>query len=424
MQLHTGHAPEAYHPHGYCYLWNPTLLHTHLWSDLLIGLSYVVISLALAYLVHRVRRDIPFSVVFVAFGLFIITCGLTHFMEVWTLWEPVFWLSGGVKVVTAAASVATAAAMPFTVPRVLVTVRDARLSRERELAAARADALEESNRILQEQAMELELQREEADALAERLEAANAELRDALAVTDAARAEAQAANQGKSDFLAAMSHELRTPLNAIAGYVDLLSAGVYGTLAPDQEGALDRVRAASRVLLGHIEEVLNFARLEAGAVDYHPRPVAVSGLLAGLEPLITPQVRARGLDYRCDPGPEGLSALCDPDRAQQVLLNLLSNAVKYTPSGGRVSVTARAGGDGRVHVQVSDTGRGIPADKLATIFEPFVQLERHRVESSQVGVGLGLAISRDLAHGMGGDLTVESAPGAGSTFTLVLPRAS
>ena len=144
---HPGHA-ERFLPHGFCYLWDGPLLWTHLVADLLIGGAYVVIALTLAHLVHRARRDIPFSSVFVAFGVFIVACGLTHFMEVWTLWDPRYWLSAGLKVVTAAASVATAAALPFTVPRVLGTIRDARLSRERQLAAERVASERTSHALL------------------------------------------------------------------------------------------------------------------------------------------------------------------------------------------------------------------------------------------------------------------------------------
>jgi len=183
---------SEYLPHGYCYLWNRPLLWTHLTTDLLIGISYVVISFSLVALIHRARRDIPFSILFVAFGLFIIACGMTHFMEVWTLWRPMYWASAGVKVVTAAASITTAIAMPFMVPQVHTFIRQAKQTRETELALARTAALEESNVLLQEQAIELEQQREEAEALAEELEVTNEELRAALAEADTARANAEA----------------------------------------------------------------------------------------------------------------------------------------------------------------------------------------------------------------------------------------
>jgi PAS domain S-box-containing protein len=174
-------AADGFLPHGFCFLWNTPLLVTHVASDVLIGTSYVVISVALAALVHRARRDIPFSRLFVAFGLFIVACGMTHFMEVWTLWEPAYWLSGAVKVVTAIASVTTAAVLPGVVPRVHATVRDARSSREREVAAARAGALEEQNAALAAQAAELARERAAAQELAAELARANAELRRAEA---------------------------------------------------------------------------------------------------------------------------------------------------------------------------------------------------------------------------------------------------
>ena len=186
-------------PHGYCYLWNKPLLWTHLVSDLLIGLSYVIISCSLAVLLHRARRDIPFSILFIAFGMFIIACGMTHFMEVWTLWQPHYWLSGGVKVVTALASVTTAIAMPFMVPHVHGTIQEAKQSRARELAAERAAALEENNVLLQNQAVELEQQAEEAQSLAQELEEANERLLETihavqLAHDDAERARREVAN--------------------------------------------------------------------------------------------------------------------------------------------------------------------------------------------------------------------------------------
>jgi len=197
---HVAHAAAAgpaggFLPHGFCYRWNPPLLLTHVASDVLIGASYVVISVALAVLVHRARRDIPFSRLFVAFGLFIVACGMTHFMEVWTLWQPVYWLSGAVKVVTAVASVTTAAVLPAMVPRVHATVRDATSARAREVAvaaaAARAAALEEQNAALAAQAAELARERRAAQTLAAQLARVNDDLARANAALEAANAELQ-----------------------------------------------------------------------------------------------------------------------------------------------------------------------------------------------------------------------------------------
>ena len=421
-------AADGFLPHGYCYLWNKPLLLTHVTSDVLIGVSYVVISLALVSLVHQARRDIPFSVLFVAFGLFIVACGLTHFMEIWTLWQPVYWLSGGVKAVTAVASVTTAAVMPMAVPRVLATVRDAGLAREREVAAARAAALEEQNELLQTQAVELEHQTESAQLLAEELEQANRDLVRALREAERAREEAdearraaEAANRAKSEFLAVMSHELRTPLNAVGGYAQLMEDGLSGPVTDGQREALGRIQKSQRHLLALINEVLNFTRIEAGQVRYAAEAVRVDALFRDAAELVAPQLAAKRLGFTVGACAPGVAALADADKLRQVLLNLLSNAVKFTPPGGVVTLEC-AWADGRVHVRVRDTGVGIPADKLETVFAPFVQLDQSLTRAGE-GIGLGLAISRDLARAMGGELTVESAVGAGSTFTVTLPAA-
>jgi signal transduction histidine kinase len=236
-----------------------------------------------------------------------------------------------------------------------------------------------------------------------------------------AQRDAEAANRVKSDFLAAMSHELRTPLNAIAGYVDLLLVGVRGSLTPEQRTDLERVQKAQRHLGGLIAEVLNFARAEAGRVEYHLTQVPVSTLLSDLEGFVDPQLRERSLAFRCETPDSELVAHTDPEKVRQILLNLLSNSLKFTPPGGRIDVRCERRGS-EVLIHVTDTGIGIPAERLDSVFEPFVQLQRSLTESAG-GIGLGLAISRDLARGMDGELTAESTQGAGSTFTLALPAA-
>ncbi|HEX8271346.1 MAG TPA: HAMP domain-containing sensor histidine kinase [Longimicrobiaceae bacterium] len=421
LQVHPEHvqgAAERFLPHGFCYLWNRPLLWTHVVSDVLIGLSYVVISFALAYLVHRARRDIPFSVVFVAFGLFIVTCGMTHFVEVWTLWDPVYWFSGGVKVVTAAASVATAAAMPFTVPAVLTTIRTARQAREHEVAAARAAALEEHNELLQEQALELEQQREEAEALAEELEEANEQLRRALAEAEEARRAAEEADRTKSAFLATMSHELRTPLNAIIGYEKLLEEEIVGPVTDTQKGQLRRIGASAGHLLGLIDEILTLARIEAGREEVRPEPVRLGEVVWSAAAMVEPLAAARGLRFTVA-GPEPDAVLrTDPGKLRQVLLNLLGNAVKFTDAG-EVALEARSAG-GYVEVAVRDTGPGIAPEHLERIWDAFWQVEQTTTRAHE-GSGLGLAVSRRLAGLLGGEIRVESAPGRGSTFTVRLP---
>ena len=226
------------------------------------------------------------------------------------------------------------------------------------------------------------------------------------------------ANKAKSDFLATMSHELRTPLNAIVGYAELLEMGVHGELAPGQRDSLARIRRSERRLRALIDDVLNFARIEAGRLVLSPRAMNVRDAITEAGSVIAPQLRGRQLQLviDCD---AGLVAWADFEKVHQILLNLLANAVKFTPDPGTIRVSADATDDG-VAIHVQDTGVGIPEDRQHHIFEPFVQLGRS-LASPQDGTGLGLAISRDLARAMQGGLSVQSAPGHGSTFTLVLP---
>jgi PAS domain S-box-containing protein len=236
-----------------------------------------------------------------------------------------------------------------------------------------------------------------------------------------ARTVAEDANQVKTDFLATMSHELRTPLNAIAGYAELLEMGIHGPITSDQRAALERIQRSQRHLLGLINDILNFAKLSAGRVEYDIADVSVQRVLDALEPLIEPQLGMKRLRFKREVCAEDLTVRADEEKLWQIMLNLLSNAIRFTAAEGAITVSCAAR-DGLVLLKVWDTGIGIPADRLGQIFEPFVQINR-RLSAPNEGTGLGLAISRDLARAMGGDITVESELGRGSTFTVVLPRA-
>jgi signal transduction histidine kinase len=244
-----------------------------------------------------------------------------------------------------------------------------------------------------------------------------------------ARREAESANEAKSAFLATMSHELRTPLNAIAGYVELLALELRGPVTELQRQDLVRIRRNQQHLLSLINDVLHFAKLNSGQVEHNITEVALSGMLSTLEDLIAPQVASRGLHYRLrDCGCE-CAALADHEKLQQIVLNLVSNAVKFTEPGGQIEVWCETAADSHplngasprmLNIHVRDTGAGIPRDRLESIFDPFVQVDR-RLASVHEGIGLGLAISRELARAMGGELTVQSTPGEGSTFTVWIP---
>jgi PAS domain S-box-containing protein len=240
------------------------------------------------------------------------------------------------------------------------------------------------------------------------------------AIEDARRlAAAETSNRTRSEFLAALSHELRTPLNAIGGYADLMQMELAGPLTEQQRLYLTRVRESQQHLLRVINDLLNYSRMEAGKVTYAEAPVPLVPVLDVVTGMVTLQASSKGIALERDGDSGQAVAMGDRVKIEQIVLNLLSNALKFTPRGGRVTVASTRSGEKAI-VTVSDTGPGIPPDKLEDIFEPFVQLGRS-FSSGHEGAGLGLAISRDLARAMKGDLTAESTLGEGSVFTLTLP---
>jgi signal transduction histidine kinase len=238
-----------------------------------------------------------------------------------------------------------------------------------------------------------------------------------------ARLEAENATRAKSQFLAVMSHELRTPLNAIAGHVQLLDMGIHGSVTGAQREALGRIGKSQRHLLRLINEVLNLSRVETGRVEYAVEDMAIQDVVAELLPMVEPQLGAKQLACEVDRETPPLHVRADREKLVQVLLNLLSNAIKFTPSGGCIMIDFSTRDDAPefAYIRVSDTGIGIPSEKQEAIFEPFVQVHTGTTRAVE-GAGLGLAISRELARGMGGELRVRSRDGGGSTFTLTLPR--
>jgi signal transduction histidine kinase len=258
------------------------------------------------------------------------------------------------------------------------------------------------------------------DQMASEVESTRRALQDQVAEAERARDEAERANRAKGDFLAVMSHELRTPLNAIGGYAQLLGMGVYGPVTAAQQDALSRLGKSQSHLLRLIDEVLNLAKINAGETRYRMARVPLTEVLEGLEPLVAPQMLEKGIRFELGRVDASVAAHADAEKLQQVLLNLLSNASKYTPEGGIVRVDCESD-DHHVKIHVTDNGIGIASDRHASIFERFVQVERSLNRPSE-GVGLGLTISRELARGMGGDLSVESSLGKGSVFTVTLAR--
>lgn len=371
---------RGFMPHGHCYLWQPGLMALHGVSDLLIGLSYVAISLTLGYLVYRARDHIPFQWMVVAFGLFIVACGMTHFMDVLTLWTPVYWLAGDVKVVTALASVFTAVALPPLAPRILELV--------------------------------------EAKALAEASQSALLESTELLAQEQAARTRAEEADRAKDQFLALVSHELRNPLSPILAWARMLKLGQLDQ--QKQATAFEAIERNATAQAQLVEDLLDVSRVVSGKLRLDVRPVAPGPVIAAAVDTLRPSAEARQIRLQLVIDSNPGTVLGDPDRLQQVIWNLVSNAIKFTPKGGRVQISlARV--NSHVELTVSDTGRGIPPAALPHVFDRFWQAEVG-TERRHGGLGIGLAIVRHLVEAHGGEVQAYS-DGAdlGSTFVVKLP---
>lgn len=364
---------DQFMPHGHCYFWLPGLLWLHVVSDSLIGIAYLCISLLLYLLVRRIK--LPFSPVFIAFGLFIGLCGVTHFMAIWTVWNPDYWADGLVKAATAAASVATAVALFYVRPQVEEMVHAARLSQERKL----------------------------------QLESANAELKTLYK-------KLQEASDIRTQFFANISHELRTPLSLIAGPTELLLE--EATLSSEQRSQLNTIRRSSKMLLKQVNDLLAVAQMEEQAVRVQYtnfdaaellRQVAAQFALVATEKHITFQLQA----------PARLCIDADLDQFERILVNLIANALKFTPRDGHVEVVlARAAN--RLELEVRDTGMGIDEDQHGVIFERFRQADGSATRKFG-GTGLGLALVKEFVEAHHGQVRVVSALGKGASFFVVLP---
>ncbi|MES2888596.1 MAG: ATP-binding protein [Pseudomonadota bacterium] len=364
-------------PHGHCYLWLPSLLWLHVVSDLLIGTAYLGISVILYLLVRTIR--LPFSPLFVAFGLFIGLCGLTHFMNIWVVWHPDYVLDGFIKAATATASVATAIGLFYAKPQVVALAHTARLSEERRVALEQTHAALETAYDKIKQLDEL-----------------------------------------KSQFFANVSHELRTPLTLILGPTEQLLSGAEA-LTPQQQRQLQSVHRNGQILLRQVNELLDVAKLEVGQMQVHWVRLDVAGWLRAIGERFEVAAEQRRLRYTLEL-PASLMACADFDLLERVVVNLLANAFKLTPAGGAVRLILEEGGDEfRVHVE--DTGPGIEPSQHEVIFERFRQAA-DAATRPHGGTGLGLAIAKDLVELHGGRIGVASKPGEGARFTVHLPVAA
>jgi signal transduction histidine kinase len=400
---------QAFLPHGYCFTWNPALLWTHVVSDTLIGVAYVSIPATLLHLAWR-RADTPFDWMILLFAVFIASCGATHWIDVWTIWHPDYWLSGLVKAITALASVSTAAALASMVPRLLAIPTRAQV-------AATRDALEKE--VRHRRLAEDELRAERAE-LEHRVRERTQQLAIASAAAQAASVSAEDANRQKDRFLAKVSHELRTPLQSTLTWANVLSLSADDP----QRAAIAAQRIVHNVSVQArlIDDLLDISRILSGKLQLEWQRADPAQVVGHAVEVVRDVARRRAIEIDWSSRSSAGTIVTDPARLEQVAWNLLSNAVQASEPGTRVRAALEADAGG-VRLEVQDQGCGIAAGELPLIFEPFLQrgLEsnRHR------GLGLGLAIVHNIVTLFGGDIRVHSdGPGRGALFVVRLPAAS
>ncbi|WP_162525171.1 sensor histidine kinase [Rariglobus hedericola] len=346
-------------PHEFCYLRDPKLVWLHVVSDCLIGLAYVSISSTLAYLVYKASKGIPFHWVFLAFGLFIVSCGLTHFMEVWVIWEPVYWLSGYVKVITAAASVATAIVLFPLVPKIFKLIESARKSEERRL-------------------------------------------------------EIEQLNQELERFNYSVAHDLRAPLRGIAGFSGILREDYAAQLPPEALDYLDKMQQSVGKMDTLISDLLKYAVLSRQAMKL--KPVALDEVLRSTITLMDADITLRNATISA---PQPLPVIVsDAVMLQVIFRNLIGNGIKFTAAGVRPEVTITGEiKKGVATILFTDNGLGIPDEAKDRIFGLF---ERFHPEYS--GTGIGLPMVQRATERLNGKIGFTSAPtGTGTCFWVQLP---
>jgi len=398
--------PGSLLPHGYCFTWNPGLLWTHVASDSLIGAAYVSIPVTLLHLVRK-RTDLPFNWIVVLFAVFIVSCGATHWIEVWTVWHPDYWLSANVKLVTAVASLLTAAALVGLIPHILAIPSVAQLSAARDALEVEVGNRRRAEASLLDERAELERR------VLERTE----QLSRATAQAQAAHAAAEEANKLKDRFLAKVSHELRTPLQSTLTWAQVLKQSVRDPAQASQ--AADRVMHNARSQARLIDDLLDLSRVLSGKLRLEVHEVDGARVIEKAAEVVRSATLSRGVSIDVSSDGKPVVMQTDPVRLEQVIWNLINNAVQASPEGGRVQVDYAAT-HGRLRVEVKDWGRGIDAADLPLIFEPFRQGPGS--QNSHRGLGLGLAITRSVVHLFGGELQAHSdGPGRGASFVVELP---
>lgn len=391
-------AVAKFMPHGYCYNWIVGLVSLHVISDSLIALSYYLIPFTLVYFVYK-REDLPFNWIFICFGIFIISCGSTHLMEVWTLWHANYWLSGYLKLFTAVVSLITAVLLIKLLPAAL------RLPSPGMLATAN-------------QALEKEIQERRKNEIA--LESALTTIRNDKIHIEEQNKQVEKANRLKSEFLANMSHELRTPLNGIIGFTQTIHDGIAGPISSEQKEYLVDVLNSAQHLLTIINEILDLSVIEAGKMKFHPQSINLNQLITEVTDGLSIQLRNKNMQLNIHIDPKLSNIIIDPAKLKQIFYNYLSNAIKFTDQGGQVEIRVHPENENYFRLEVKDSGIGICEEDLASLFTVFHQLDASTAKKYP-GTGLGLALVRSIVRALGGKEGVTSTLNEGSTFYAILP---
>jgi signal transduction histidine kinase len=408
-------------PHGMCFLWEPALVWLHAVSDFLIGAAYFSIPVALAVFAIR-RRDLAYRWMVGLFTLFIVACGTTHVFGIWVIWNPDYGVEGVLKAITAVTSVATAVLLWPVLPKALALPSPSMLAQSNQDLLDEVDRRREAEARLQ--ALNQELESRVAARTAE-LEVRNADLHAEVGRREeverqlvAERDRAEVANRSKSQFLALMSHELRTPLNAIMGFSEVLKSEAFGPIGqPRYREYAEDIHASGAHLLALITEILDLSKIEAGRMDLNEEPFELPEVIAEIRRLFRDKAADHVLTFH-DPE-AGLGVVTADRRAvKQMLINLVSNALKFTPAGGAVEVTAQRTPEDNLTITVADSGSGMTQAELEEAIAAFGQTARGREAG---GTGLGLTLTAALVQLHGGRLDIDTAPGAGTRATIVLP---
>lgn len=399
-RLHQFFSDDFYAPHGFCFLWLPEIVWLHVFSDLLIALSYFSIPVALWYFANK-RPDLPFKKLFLLFAAFITLCGLTHIFGIVILWFPYYGIEGLLMLATGIVSAATA----FLVWRIMPSA----------LTLPSPTELQEINRQLNASNAEIE---EMVRLRTRELETLNTEL-------IVARRKAEDANQAKSDFLANMSHEIRTPMNVILGISKIIHESE--PLSQRQSEFIKTLRTSAQALMELINDILDIAKIESGRLELEQKPFNIYDIIKEISTIFQFQAEEKKLHFSAQLLSKELEDqvfLGDANKIRQILINLCSNAIKFTHEGGIVIMVSS--GERSAHniqhviITIKDTGIGIEDDKIDIVFDKFVQAD-NSITRKYGGSGLGLTICQSLVKGMGGKIEIKSAVNEGTEFKVTLP---